>query len=148
MELKVHKTGLASFETGSAGSSAYQLENFTKSKIHTSKVWLTSNSMERFPRVFIIYLLTTKIVHFIKLSKCGTDFTIAFLPSRRPKNKYGMPNLESGWSYVLEKMLHCRKFQPKLGVSTHVGSSGTSQEFWQTPDALTRVGSLDLSREF
>jgi hypothetical protein len=41
-------------------------------------------------------LLTTKIVHFVKLSKCGTDFTIAFLSSRWSKNIYEMSNLEFG----------------------------------------------------
>jgi hypothetical protein len=31
------------------------------------------------------HMLTTKIAHFVKLSKCGMDFTIAFLSSRRSK---------------------------------------------------------------
>jgi hypothetical protein len=30
-------------------------------------------------------MLTTKIVHFVKLSKCETDFTIAFLSLRWSK---------------------------------------------------------------
>jgi hypothetical protein len=30
-------------------------------------------------------MLTTKIVHFVMLSKCGMDFTIAFLSTRRSK---------------------------------------------------------------
>jgi hypothetical protein len=39
---------------------------------------------------------TTKNVRFVKLSKCVTDFTIAFLSSRWSKNIYGMSNLKSG----------------------------------------------------
>jgi hypothetical protein len=41
-------------------------------------------------------LLTTKNVHFVKLLKCVTDFTIVFLSSRWLKNIYGMSNLGSG----------------------------------------------------
>jgi hypothetical protein len=41
-------------------------------------------------------LLTTKNVHFMKLSKCVTDLTIAFLSSRWSKNIYETSNLESG----------------------------------------------------
>jgi hypothetical protein len=33
----------------------------------------------------ILGMLTTKNVHFVKLSKCVTDFTIAFLSSRWSK---------------------------------------------------------------
>ena len=36
-----------------------------------------------------------KNVHFVKLSKCETVFTIAFLSSRRSRNIYGMSNSES-----------------------------------------------------
>jgi hypothetical protein len=36
----------------------------------------------------IMFLLTTKNVHFMKLSKCVTDFTIAFLSSRWSKKTY------------------------------------------------------------
>jgi hypothetical protein len=41
-------------------------------------------------------MLTTKIVYFVKLSKCETDFTIAFPLSRWSKNIYGTSNSESG----------------------------------------------------
>jgi hypothetical protein len=41
-------------------------------------------------------LLTTKIVHFMKLSKCGMDLTITFPSSRWSKNIYGTSNSESG----------------------------------------------------
>jgi hypothetical protein len=40
-------------------------------------------------------LLTLKNVHFVKLSKYGTDFTIAFLSSRLSKSIYGTSNSES-----------------------------------------------------
>jgi hypothetical protein len=44
----------------------------------------------------ILGMLTTKNVHFVKLSKCVTDFTIAFLSLRWSKNIYGTSNLGSG----------------------------------------------------
>jgi hypothetical protein len=40
-------------------------------------------------------LLTTKKVHFVKLSKCVTNFTIVFLSSRWSKNIYATSNLGS-----------------------------------------------------
>jgi hypothetical protein len=43
--------------------------------------------------VCVVELLTTKNVHFVKLSKCVTDFTIAFLSSRWSKNIYETSNL-------------------------------------------------------
>jgi hypothetical protein len=43
------------------------------------------------------HMLTTKIVYFVKLSKCETDFTTAFLSLRWWKNICGTPNSESGW---------------------------------------------------
>jgi hypothetical protein len=51
------------------------------------------------------YILTTKNVHFVKLSKCVTDFIIVFLSSRWSKKIYGTSNLGSGWgSYASEKI--------------------------------------------
>jgi hypothetical protein len=41
-------------------------------------------------------MLTTKNVYFVKLSKCVTNFTIAFLSLRWSKNIYGTSNLGSG----------------------------------------------------
>jgi hypothetical protein len=41
-------------------------------------------------------LLTTKNVHFVKLSKHIMDFTIVFLSLRWSKNIYGTSNLGSG----------------------------------------------------
>jgi hypothetical protein len=50
---------------------------------------------ERQNHVGGVRLLKLKNVHFIKWSKCGTDFTIVFLSSRWSKNIYGTSNLES-----------------------------------------------------
>ena len=94
------------------------------------------------------HVLTTKNVHFVKLSKCETDFTIAFLSSRRSRNIYGMSNSESGWrSYALGKMPRCREFQPRLGLST-VGSSNVCRDFRGTWRNLLRCLGLSLRREF
>jgi hypothetical protein len=49
----------------------------------------------RFPRAKR-QLLTLKNVHFVKLSKYRTDFTIAFLSSRLSKSIYGTSNSKSG----------------------------------------------------
>jgi hypothetical protein len=62
------------------------------------------------------HMLTTKNVYFMKLSKCITDFTIVFLPSRWSKNIYGTSNLESlRESYASEKMYEL----PVLSVRDH-----------------------------
>jgi hypothetical protein len=53
----------------------------------------------------MVQLLITKNVHFVNLSKCVTDLTIAFLSLRWSKNIYGTSNLGSGWgSYASEKI--------------------------------------------
>jgi hypothetical protein len=39
------------------------------------------------------HMLTTKNIHFVKLSKCVMDFITAFLSSRWSKNIYGTSNL-------------------------------------------------------
>ena len=49
-------------------------------------------------------MLTTKNVHFVKLSKCETDFTITFLSLRQSKNIYGTSNESIQWE-VLERVL-------------------------------------------
>jgi hypothetical protein len=77
--------------------------------------------------------LTLKNVHFVKLSKCGMDFVIAFLLLRWSKNIYGMSNSESGWRiYAPGTMLHCRDFWPKLELltCTRARTSGSSLNFW------------------
>jgi hypothetical protein len=62
------------------------------------------------------HVLTTKNVHFIKLSKCVTDFTIVFLLLRWSKNIYGTSNLGSGWwSYASDKI---SVWGPELPVCT------------------------------
>jgi hypothetical protein len=92
-------------------------------------------------------VLTLKNVHFVKLSKYGTDFTIAFLSSRRSKNIYGTSNSESGWrSYAPEKMLYCRDFRPKSGLPT-AGTANPSRDF-RRPGLLTRAGTSDPCRNF
>jgi hypothetical protein len=66
----------------------YLFTGFTKKKKICSLVgWRTKMQ----PNV-----LTTKNVYFVKLSKCVTDFTIAFLSSRWSKNIYRTANLGSG----------------------------------------------------
>ena len=54
---------------------------------------------------------------FVKLSKCETDFTIAFLSLRRSKNIYGMSNSKSDEEVMPSK--RCLV----------VGSSDPSREF-------------------
>ena len=94
------------------------------------------------------HMLTTKIIHFVKLSKCGTDFTIAFLSSRRSRNIYGMSNSESGWrSYALGKMPRCREFRPKSGLPT-VESSDMCRDFREAWRNLFGCLGLSLRREF
>jgi len=107
-----------------------------------------------------------KNVHFVKLSKCETVFTIAFLSSRRSKNIYGTSNSKSGWrSYAVGKMSRCREFWSKSGLPTVgsfdgcrgfreaqrnlLGCLGLSlrREFWQKLEVPT-VGSSDPSRDF
>jgi hypothetical protein len=61
-------------------------------------------------------VLTTKNIHFVKLSKCVTDFTIVFFLSRWSKNIYGTSNLGSRWgSYASEKI---SVWGPELPVCT------------------------------
>jgi hypothetical protein len=62
-------------------------------------------------------MLTTKIIHFVKLSKYRMDFTITFLSLRRSKNIYRTSNSESGWRViplercsVVESFDRCRDF--------------------------------------
>ena len=94
------------------------------------------------------HTLTTKNVHFVKLSKYETDFTIAFLSSRRSKIIYGMSNSKSEWrSYALRKMPRCREFRPKSGLPT-VGSSDVCQDFRQAWRNLLGCLGLSLRREF
>ena len=80
--------------------------------------------------------------------KCETDFTIAFLSSRRSRNIYGMSNSESGWrSYALGKMPRCREFWPKSGLPT-VGSFDMCRDFQKVWRNLPRCLWLSLHREF
>jgi hypothetical protein len=103
-------------------------------------------------------MLTTKIVHFVKLSKCETDFTIAFLSSRWLKNIYGTSNLESRWrSYARGKMLHCREFRLSRDfrlskVSTGVGTFGKPKETCSGvrgyPHIRSFIGNFDKGQKF
>jgi hypothetical protein len=81
-------------------------------------------------------MLTLKNVHFVKLSKYGTDFTIAFLSSRRSKtymehlirsSDEGVMPLErcslSGLPTV-ETADPSQDFRPMLGLPTRFGTSG------------------------
>jgi hypothetical protein len=70
----------------------------------------------RFRQTWAKLVLTTKNVHFVKLSKCVTDFTIVFLSSRWSKNIYETSNLGSGrGSYAFEKI---SVWGPELPVCT------------------------------
>jgi hypothetical protein len=101
----------------------------------------------------VIFLLTLKNVHFVKLSKYEMDFIIASLSLRWSKNMYEASNSESRWrSHALEKMLRCqdfrwstqvgnsdcRDFQPKSGFST-IETSEPSRDFWPMLGLSTQV---------
>jgi hypothetical protein len=63
--------------------------------IITLVVWFLETTICSLQMNPVVFLLTLKNVHFVKLSKYGTDFTIAFLSSRWSKNIYGTSNPES-----------------------------------------------------
>jgi hypothetical protein len=80
------------------------------------------------------------------LSKCGIDFTIAFLSWRQSKKIKGTSNSEFGWrSYAPRKMLRCRDFRPKSELPM-VGTSD-GRDFWLS-GFFTRVRTSDPRRNF
>jgi hypothetical protein len=67
---------------------------------------------------------TTRIGHFVKLSKSIMDFTIAFLSSWWSKYIYGTFNLETGRrGYALGKVSLYWKFRPQTEVLTFIWSA-------------------------
>ena len=94
-------------------------------------------------------MLTTKIVHFVKLSKCETDFTIAFLSSSWSKNISRTSNSESGWrSYAPRKMLRFRQFQLKSEVPTVVGTSGKPEKTYSGAQCCPYIRSSNKCQKF
>ena len=117
-----------------------------KDKFHTC-IWSVfrprATSLYVFSTILVLWL-TTKNVHFVKLSKCEMDFTIAFLSSRRSKNIYGTSNSKSGWrSYALGKMPCCREFRPKSRLPGSLKKSARVSGVIPTSGVPTKVGSSD-----
>ena len=100
------------------------------------------------------YMLTTKNVHFVKLSKCETDFTIAFLSLRRSKNIYGMSNSKSDEEVMPSKRcLVVRSSDPSRDfrlseVPTGVGTFGKPEEIFPGVWGYPYVRSSDKSQKF
>ena len=88
------------------------------------------------------HMLTTKIVHFVKLPKHETDYIIAFLSSRWSKNIYGTSNLESGSrSYAPSKIA-------PLSEVPNVGSFDRCQNFREAWKNMLGYLGLSPRREF
>ena len=98
--------------------------------------------------------MTTKNVHFVKLSKCEMDFTIAFLSSRRSKT-YMERLIRSPDEEVMpsERCLVVGSSDPSrdfrlLEVPTGVGTSGNPEEICSGVWGYPYIGSSDKSQEF
>ena len=118
------------------------------------------------------HMLTTKNVHFVKLSKCETDFTVTFLSSRRSKTYMeclirspdeevmpserclGVGSSDTSRDFRLSEVPTCVETSRKpeeicSGVwgYPYVGSSDKSQKF-RLSGVPTRVGTSDTSWDF
>ena len=100
-------------------------------------------------------MLTTKIVHFVKLSKCETDITIVFLLSRLSK-KYMERPIQSTDEGVMSQedalllavptqvgSFDSRKFQQLLKLSESLEKPARVPGVIPTSGILTNVGSSD-----
>jgi hypothetical protein len=101
-------------------------------RMYTWSIGIRTLLFKKYERILPYILLITKNVYFVKLSKCVTDFIIAFLSMRWSNNIYGTSNLGSGWeSYAFEKMFHRRDFRLKLELPAHTraGTFGSNLNF-------------------
>jgi len=104
--------------------------------------------------ICVYILLTTKIVHFMKLSKCGTNFTIAFISSRRSKT-YVERLIQSPDEGVIppERCSVVGSSDPNRDfrqseVTTGVGTSRKPEETCSGVWGYSHVGISDKGRDF
>ena len=100
------------------------------------------------------HMLTTKNVHFVKLSKCETDFTVTFLSTRRSKT-YMECLIRSPDEEVMpsERCLvvgtsDCRKFRRVSGLPESLKKSARVSGVIPTSGVPTQVGTSNPSRDF